>query len=98
MIEMTAEEARSKGVSLKKSGPQNDRTRAAQRIVEEFAESGADVAEVDWREVCDDFKRAKHVICSRLPHLRLQRDDADDIGVRSSRDTQSVYLVHKDRV
>lgn len=84
-----------------KSGPQVDKTRNAQRAVDEFLESGMDACSVDWRGIDPDFDQAKRAVAYRISHTKYDRhDDADalDLSMRSSREKGEIYLIHSSRV
>ena len=83
---------------LKKSGPRLEHTRKAQEAVDEFVASDADVCTVDWREISDDFGKAKKIISSRLPYTKWSNPDACDVAMRSNRDEQEIYLIREKRM
>lgn len=83
---------------IKKTGPRLEHTQKAQEAVDEFIESGADVCTVDWREISDDFGKAKKVISSRLPYSKYNNPEAKDVAMRSNRDTQEIYLIREGRM
>lgn len=82
----------------KRGGPRLEHTVAAQRALDEFIESGADMCAVNWREISDDFRKAKKTLSSRIPYAKRGRPSAEDIVLRSNRGKMKVYLVHASRV
>lgn len=82
----------------RRGGPRLGHTVAAQRALDEFIESDADMCAVDWREISDDFRKAKKTLSSRIPYAKRGRPSAGDIVLRSNRGEMKVYLVHADRV
>jgi len=81
------------------SGPQVHKTEAAENAVSEFLASGFDAAEVDWREIDEDFDTAKVALSYRIGVAKNAfKDGAKDLGIRSSRSEGKVYLVHTEKV
>lgn len=79
------------------SGPQLRKTEMAQRALDEFLACGLDAAEVDWREIDDDYDEAKGALSYRISHMKdAMVAGASDIGLRSKRSDMKVYLVHTD--
>lgn len=84
---------------LKRCGPKIDKTKIAQAAVDEFLESGADAAEVDWESIDPDWTQAKRAIAYRIRYsTEMKLDGADDLGMRSNREDRKLYLVHKSRM
>ena len=83
-----------KEAQVSKRGPRTKKTQMAQQAVEEFLESGLDAAEVDWRAIDPDWTMAKRAIAYRINHSQYSGlPGADDLGMRSNRDEEKVYLV-----
>lgn len=83
---------------IEKTGPRLEHTQRAQEAVDEFVESDADVCTVDWREISDDFGKAKKIISSRLPYTKQNNPKAKDVAMRSNRNSKEIYLIREERM
>ena len=85
--------------NISRRGPRIEKTATAQMAVDEFLTSNVDACKVDWRSIDTDFDMAKRAIAYRINHSKsLCLDGADDLGMRSNRDCEEIYLVHLDRL
>lgn len=98
MKEVSIQELKKECPAPRLQGPQTDRTRLAHERVLEFVESGVDAAEIEWNDIDSDFRKAKGVISARIGVIKNSDPSAEDVGIRSNRDSRKVYLIHKDRV
>ena len=77
------------------NGPQLKKTEMAQKALDEFLDCGLDAAEVDWKEISDDYDEAKGALSYRISHAKESMvAGAADVGIRSRREDMKVYLVH----
>ena len=80
-----------------KFGPRTEITIAAQAVIDEFIESDADACRVIWRELADDFDVAKRQLSARISWTTFY-NEVKDVGLRSNRPKQEIYLIRKDRL
>lgn len=79
-------------------GPQVEKTRMAQRAVEEFLESDLDACSVDWREIDKDFDQAKRAVAYRISHSKYMKlEGSEDLAMRSNRAKGEIYLIHSEK-
>ena len=75
-------------------GPKKESTARAQRIVDEFIDTGEKACRVFWSELSPDFDEAKRQLTARISWSNFYRE-ASDLGIRTNRENQEIYLVRK---
>lgn len=82
-----------------KKGPQVEKTKMAQKAVEEFLDSGMDACAVEWREIDKDFDQAKRAVAYRISHGKyMGLEGSSDLAMRSNRAKGEIYLIHLEKV
>lgn len=93
-------EVKFEDINASKSGPQIEKTRNAQKAVDEFLESGLAAGSIDWRSIDEDFDQAKRAVNYRISHTKYDRpgEGVDDLSMRSNREKGEIYLIHSSRM